>query len=78
MSDNVKLKWKTWLYSIMSAGIGSAATSGTAMLVDPVAFNLGDLSKLGKLFAAGFLVGVMLVLKKSPLPDQETDTETKL
>lgn len=69
----LRLDWKKWLVGIFAAAIGGAANSVVAMLVDPVAFNFGDLPKLGKLAAGGALISLAFYLKQSPVPPKEQD-----
>ncbi len=57
-----------WFYGLMAGVVGGAANTIAAVLVDPVAFNFNDLSKLGKLALAGAVISLVLYLKQSPLP----------
>ena len=71
MSDDIKLKWQTWLYSLIGAVIGGSANCAAAMLVAPETFNFADLPKLGKLLVAGAVISLVMFLKQSPLPPKE-------
>lgn len=73
MSEHLRLKWKSWLYSLMVAGMGSAATTGAAALLSQELSH--DFGKLGKMIMVSFAIGVLLVIKKSPMPDRETDDD---
>jgi hypothetical protein len=72
------LNWKGWLYSLISAGIGGAASSLGGVLVAPSVFNFTPegWSKIGELALFGAAVPVLSYLKQSPLPP-ETITTTK-
>jgi len=64
------MNWKLWLKGLLSAVIGGAANAVTAMIVDPVAFNIdAGLTKLGTLAGISALVSAAMYLKKSPLPE---------
>jgi hypothetical protein len=70
-ADLSSLKWSEWLYTIISAAIGAAATTIAA---NPLASVLGAQQftprQLGILAASSALVAVAGVLRKSPLPDR--------
>lgn len=70
-SDMKDLAWSDWLYTIISAAIGAAATTIAA---NPIASVLGAQQftprQLGILAASSALVAVAGVLRKSPLPDR--------
>jgi hypothetical protein len=72
------MNWKPWLYSIFSAGIGGAATSLGGVIVAPSVFNFSPagLAKIGELALFGFVVPVLALLQKSPLPAIQTTTHT--
>lgn len=65
------MNWRTWLKSLVAAVIGGTANTLSAMLVDPVAFNINDLPKLGKLAIGSAIISLVLFLKQSPLPNDE-------
>lgn len=76
MSNKLKsLDWRGWFYSLGASVIGGAANSMAAMLVDPKAFNFGDLTKLGQLFTASAVISLILFLKQSPLPTAEYEKD---
>jgi len=60
-----------WLYGLFAAVIGGTSNTIAAMIVDPTAFNMNDLPKLGKLALASALISLVLYLKQSPLPPLE-------
>jgi len=64
------MNWRVWLYSLISAGIGGAASALGGAVVAPSVFNFtpGGLQKLGELALFGFAVPVISYLKQSPLP----------
>ncbi len=64
------MNWRTWLYSLLSAGIGGAANSLGGVIVAPSVFNFTHegLIKIGQLALFGFAVPVLALLKQSPLP----------
>ena len=66
----------TWLYGLVAGVIGGAANTVSVMVVDPVAFNFGDVPKLGKVAAVSALVSLAFYLVKSPLPPLETTDTT--
>ncbi len=65
------MNWRTWLKSLVAAVIGGTANTLSALLVDPVAFNINDLPKLGKLAIGSAIISLVLFLKQSPLPNDE-------
>jgi hypothetical protein len=71
------MNWKTWIYSILSAGIGGAASALGGVIVAPSVFNFTPTGweNIGKLALFGFAVPVLALLKQSPLPP-ETQTTT--
>ena len=75
------MNWRTWLYSLLSAGIGGAANSLGGVIVAPSVFNFTHegLIKIGQLALFGFAVPVLALLKQSPLPpeSQVTTVEDK-
>lgn len=70
------MNWKGWLYSLVSAGIGGAASALGGAIVDPSVFNFtpSGLQKLGELALFGFAVPVLAYLKQSPLPPESQVT----
>ncbi len=63
------MNFKTWFHGLVAAIVGGVATTVTVMVVDPVAFNFGDLGKLGKVALISGIVNAAFYLRKSPLPD---------
>lgn len=61
---------KTWIYSLVSAAIGAAASGVTAALVAPESFNFSHagMEKLASLCGVNALIAVATFLKQSPLP----------
>jgi len=70
------MNWKGWLYSLVSAGVGGAASALGGAIVAPSVFNFtpGGLQKLGELALFGFAVPVLAYLKQSPLPPESQVT----
>ena len=68
----MRLAWGKWIRSAIAAVVGGTANSVVAMVVDPVAFNLNDLPKLGKLAAGAALISLAFYLKQAPVPPEET------
>lgn len=70
-----------WIQGLIGAGINSAASSFTAVVVSPTTFNVetaGGWAKIGSLVGVSALVGFALYLKQSPLPTTvERTSETK-
>lgn len=64
------MNWKAWIYSLVSAAIGGAASSLGAILVAPQDFNLSKLGleHIGAVAVAGAVIPVLAILQKSPLP----------
>lgn len=71
----MKLNWKRWLYRLAWSVIGGTANTAVAMIVDPKAFNLADLPKLGNFAIGAALVSLVLYLQKEPLPKLEDDPQ---
>ena len=67
------MTWQRFGLSLIDAGINSASSGVTVMLVDPVDFNLfgGGALKLGALLAVGFLAGIFTLLRAHRLPGVE-------
>lgn len=60
---------RTWVYGLISAGIGAAANTVTVMIVAPETFNIHEgLNKVFMVAGISALVAVCNYLKKSPLP----------
>lgn len=58
-----------WVKGLAAAAISGAASAVTAVVVDPMTFNLEEgLHKLMTFAAVQALVGVSLYLKTSPIP----------
>ncbi len=63
------MNWKPWLHGLGSAFVGGAANSISAMVIDPVDFNLQEgLHKVLSMWAVSGLISAGLYLKQSPLP----------
>jgi hypothetical protein len=63
---------RTWIEGLLAAAIGGGANALTVIIVDPLAFNLGEgLAKLLQVTAVGGLVAVAAFLKQSPIPKAE-------
>lgn len=61
-----------WIKGLISAIIGGAANAVTVMVVDPLAFNLGEgLSKLASVALVSAIVSAAMYLKQSPLPGEK-------
>ena len=66
------MTWRKFGLSLIDAGINSAASGFTVIVVDPVDFNLGDgLGKLGSVMVVSFLFGIFMFLKSHRLPGVE-------
>jgi predicted RecA/RadA family phage recombinase len=61
---------RVWLAGLLHAVVAGAANAAAGALADPGHFNLTHegLTALGKLAAAGAIIGVVMYLKQSPLP----------
>lgn len=60
--------FKTWVRSILSVAISSAANGVTLVVVDPSTFNLSKgLPKLAQVCSVLALVHIALFLQKSPI-----------
>lgn len=68
------LKWGTWLYTLLGAGISAAATT---LAANPLAAVLGaqifSPRQLAILAGSSAIVAMAGILKKSPLPDRRID-----
>ncbi|MGA2890320.1 MAG: hypothetical protein ABSE51_19930 [Terracidiphilus sp.] len=64
------MNWKMWFHSLAAAAIGGAASSITAAIAVPSAFNFTPqgLENLAKVAVGGALLAVGALLKQSPLP----------
>ena len=60
--------WQLWVKGIISALISGGVTGISMMALDPAAFNLSNLKKLGALFLVSAIVSVCNYLKQSPIP----------
>ena len=69
---------KTWLHSLVAAGIGGASNALLGVVAMPDTFNFthAGLLNMGKIALAGALVPVLTLLKQSPLPSAEITTTT--
>jgi hypothetical protein len=70
---------KTWLYSLVAAGIGGASSAALSVVAMPDVFNFSQpgLIHLAKAAGIGALVPVLTFLKQSPLPvSSVTATQT--
>lgn len=69
---------KIWIEGLLAALIGGAANAVTVIVVDPLAFNLGEgLPKLLQVVAVGAIVAAAAYLKQSPIPKTEEKEETE-
>ena len=70
------MNWKGWLYSLISAGVGGAASALGGVIVAPSVFNFTPTGweNIGKLALFGFAVPVLAYLKQSPLPPESQVT----
>ena len=65
---------RTWIEGLLAAAIGGGANALTVIIVDPLAFNLGEgLPKLLQVTAVGALVAVGAFLKQSPIPQNKEE-----
>jgi len=70
------MKTRTWIEGLLAAAIGGGANALTVIIVDPLAFNLGEgLPKLLQVAAVGGIVAVAAFLKQSPIPQTEKGGE---
>lgn len=58
-----------WLKGLIAAVVGGVANTITVMVVDPAAFNLDDLPKLGKVAIVSAILSAAFYLKQSPIPN---------
>ena len=66
------MTWRKFGLSLIDAGINSAASGFTVIVVDPADFNIGDgLPKLVSVMGVSFLFGVFMFLKSHRLPGVE-------
>lgn len=72
------MNWKTWLHSLIAAGIGGASNAALGALAMPDTFNFSHagLMNLGKMALIGALVPVLTLLKQSPLPSDTVTIQT--
>jgi len=68
---------KIWIEGLLAALIGGGANAVTVIIVDPLAFNLGEgLPKLLQVVTVGAIVAAAAFLKQSPIPKaEEEETE---
>ena len=60
---------KIWIEGLLAALIGGGANAVTVIIVDPLAFNLGEgLPKLLQVVTVGAIVAAAAFLKQSPIP----------
>ena len=65
---------RVWLEGLVAALIGGGANAVTVIVVDPLAFNLGEgLPKLLQVVAVGSIVAAAAFLKQSPIPKAEKE-----
>lgn len=65
---------KIWIEGLLAALIGGGANAVTVIIVDPLAFNLGEgLPKLLQVVAVGAIVAAAAFLKQSPIPKAEKE-----
>lgn len=63
------MNWKPWLYGLFSAFMGGGASAVSAMVIDPVKFNMADgFSNMLSMWVVSGLISAALYLKQSPLP----------
>lgn len=66
------MTWRKFGLSLIDAGINSAASGFTVIVVDPSDFNLGaGLPKLGSVMLVSFLFGSFMYIKSHRLPGVE-------
>jgi hypothetical protein len=66
-----------WLHGLTAAFIGAAANSITVTIVDPIAFNFGSQwRKTGLVAAVSGVLAAVAYLKKSPVPETQTERKT--
>ena len=69
---------RVWLEGLAAALIGGGANAVTVIVVDPLAFNLGEgLPKLLQVVAVGAIVAAAAYLKQSPIPANPEKEETE-
>lgn len=66
-----RLNWRKWLLGMVAAVIGGTANTIVAMIVDPKAFNLAELTKLGQFAVGASIISLALYLKQAPVPPEE-------
>jgi hypothetical protein len=65
---------KIWIEGLLAALIGGGANAVTVIIVDPLAFNLGEgLPKLLQVVTVGAIVAAAAFLKQSPIPKAEKE-----
>lgn len=65
---------RIWIEGLLAALIGGGANAITVIVVDPLAFNLGEgLPKLLQVVAVGAIVAAAAFLKQSPIPKAEKE-----
>lgn len=65
---------KIWIEGLLAALIGGGANAVTVIVVDPLAFNLGEgLPKLLQVVTVGAIVAAAAFLKQSPIPKAEKE-----
>ena len=69
------MTWKKFGLSLIDAGINSASSGATVIVVDPVDFNPmgGGLTKLLSVMAVSAAFGVFMYLKSHRLPGVEEE-----
>ena len=72
------MDWKTWLHSLIAAGIGGASSAALGIFAMPNTFNFthDGLIALGKMVLIGAVVPVLTLLKQSPLPTDSVTAQT--
>lgn len=69
---------RVWLEGLVAALVGGGANAVTVIVVDPLAFNLGEgLGKLLQVVAVGAIVAAAAFLKQSPIPAEKEKEETE-
>jgi hypothetical protein len=70
---------KTWLHSLIAAGVGGFSSSLLSLLAMPETFNFthDGLIHVAKCAIIGTLIPVCTLLKQSPLPSIDNETKGK-
>ena len=73
------MNWRVWVLGIVHAVVSGAVNAALAAQVDPAHFNFSPdgLRALAQMAAGGAVLGVLLYLKRSPLPSGWDGTESR-